>query len=79
MRLSLLVNREGANEVLPDFVDQQLQHGEGQGWDSIMHEDVISESEGHIERLEIGHCDNQHDFCGEGEEHEGIGDTLCDD
>ena len=64
---------------LPRLINNQLKNGEGDNRHSKMLEDIVSSSKAIVERLEIRGYQDQHNFCGDGEEHEGIGDSLGDE
>ena len=76
MGFSVLICGQVANEVLSEFVDDELQYGEGQCGHSVVHEDVIPQSEGRVEGQEEGDRQDQHDFGHEGEVHEGVRNPL---
>ena len=46
---SIGIHGEGPNQVLSNFVDEEHDHAEGKCGYSVVHEDVVSHSEGHVE------------------------------
>ncbi len=72
VRLSMLIIREGADEPFSRLVDKQLDHHEWQAGGTIVHENIVSQSESNVEGRKEGDSHNQHDFSIDGEMQEGV-------
>ena len=74
--LPLRVFGQVSNQVLPRFVDHQLQQGKRDHRNPEMLEHVVPSPECGVERLEIAGNYNQSNFGGDGEQHECVPKTL---
>ena len=79
MRFASWVLRQISDDKLPGFIKNELEQSKRNHGHTVMHEDIVPCTEGSVKGLEESCCQDKHDFSGDGEKHECIGDSLSNE